>query len=67
MLAVGASAHPFIDFELKRINSIQVTPGVVDGKADEASYWIVGQAKSGDIVVIADVPLAALAQKRGLR
>jgi uncharacterized protein len=38
---------------------------VVGGKADEADEWIVEQATSGDIVITADVPLAALAHKKG--
>ena len=38
---------------------------VVGGKADEADDWIVEQAALGDIVVTADVPLAARALKKG--
>jgi uncharacterized protein len=38
---------------------------VVGGKADEADDWIVEQAISGDIVITADVPLAARAHKKG--
>lgn len=38
---------------------------VVGGKADEADDWIVDQAISGDIVITADVPLAARAHKKG--
>ena len=38
---------------------------VVGGKADEADDWIVDQTTSGDIVIAADVPLAARAHKKG--
>ena len=38
---------------------------VVGGKADEADDWIVEQAAVGDIVITADVPLAARAHKKG--
>ena len=38
---------------------------VVGGKADEADDWIVEQVVPQDIVVTADVPLAARAHKKG--
>ena len=38
---------------------------VVGGKADEADDWIVEHVALGDIVVTADVPLAARAHKKG--
>jgi uncharacterized protein len=38
---------------------------VVGGRADEADDWIVEQAETGDIVITADVPLAARAHKKG--
>ena len=40
---------------------------VVGGKADEADDWIVDQAASDDIVITADVPLAARAHKKGAK
>jgi uncharacterized protein len=38
---------------------------VVGSKADEADDWIVEQVEANDIVVTADVPLAARAHKKG--
>ena len=38
---------------------------VVGGKADEADDWIVEQVEPQDIVITADVPLAARAHKKG--
>ena len=38
---------------------------VVGGKADEADDWIIEQVLPQDIVVTADVPLAARAHKKG--
>ena len=38
---------------------------VVGGKADEADDWIVEQVLPNDIVITADVPLAARAHKKG--
>jgi uncharacterized protein len=38
---------------------------VVGGEADEADDWIVEQVEANDIVVTADVPLAARAHKKG--
>ena len=38
---------------------------VVGGKADAADDWIVEQAAPQDIVITADVPLAARAHKKG--
>jgi uncharacterized protein len=40
---------------------------VVGGEADEADDWIVEQVEANDIVVTADVPLAARAHKKGAR
>lgn len=38
---------------------------VVDGQADAADDWIAGHAGAGDIVVSADIPLAARCLARG--
>ena len=43
----------------------KVKRSVVGGKADEADDWIVEQVAPQDIVVTADVPLAARAHKKG--
>ena len=40
---------------------------VVDGQFDAADNWIVEQAGKDDIVVTADIPLAARCVKRGAR
>ena len=43
----------------------KVKRSVVGGKADEADDWIVEQVQPQDIVITADVPLAARAHKKG--
>ena len=43
----------------------KVKRSVVGGKADEADDWIVEQVLPNDIVITADVPLAARAHKKG--
>ncbi len=43
----------------------KVKRSVVGGKADEADDWIVEHVAPQDIVVTADVPLAARAHKKG--
>ena len=43
----------------------KVKRSVVGGKADEADDWIVEQVLPNDIVITADVPLAARARKKG--
>ena len=43
----------------------KVKRSVVGGKADEADDWIVEHVESQDVVVTADVPLAARAHKKG--
>ncbi len=43
----------------------KVKRSVVGGKADEADDWIVEQIVPQDIVITADVPLAARAHKKG--
>ena len=40
---------------------------VVDGDIDAADDWIAGEVAAGDIVITADIPLAARCVKRGAR
>jgi uncharacterized protein YaiI (UPF0178 family) len=40
---------------------------VVDGQFDSADDWIVEHASEGDIVITADIPLAARCLKKGAR
>ena len=40
---------------------------VVDGGIDAADGWIAGEVAAGDIVITADIPLAARCVKRGAR
>ncbi|MCC6487512.1 MAG: DUF188 domain-containing protein, partial [Candidatus Hydrogenedentes bacterium] len=45
--------------------STHVTLKLVGNGLDEADDWIVGHADAGDIVVTADIPLAARCLKQG--
>ena len=42
-----------------------ITPVVVDGGPDAADNWIAERARTGDVVVTADIPLAGRALKAG--
>ena len=61
----GIEAHFVANSFMRLPESLVVRRVVVGGKLDEADDWIAERCATGDIVVTADIPLAARCLKAG--